>query len=102
MKTPCIAACKNNAGMCSGCFRTMNELTAWRELSEAQQSMRIAEIKGIVATHSCPSCGEQSHCDISAGKDQCWCFDIEKRDLSNINKTNTCLCRKCLSSLPIR
>ncbi|MGF1908454.1 cysteine-rich CWC family protein [Vibrio kasasachensis] len=101
MKSPCIAACKNNAGMCSGCHRTMNELTAWRELSEDQQSTRIAEIMGITSTHSCPSCQEKSYCDISAGKSTCWCFEIEKRDLSNIHSNEACLCRKCLSLLPI-
>ncbi|MGR5457175.1 DUF1289 domain-containing protein, partial [Vibrio alfacsensis] len=30
MATPCKAACKNEGGICSGCFRTMDELSAWR------------------------------------------------------------------------
>ncbi|WP_194437139.1 cysteine-rich CWC family protein [Vibrio fluminensis] len=101
MKTPCIAVCKNNGGICSGCLRTINEITQWRHLDEKIQINKISQIRGQNSTHHCPSCGDASFCDISAGKDHCWCFDIEKRDLTDSPKANLCMCRRCLSSLPI-
>ncbi|WP_162064069.1 cysteine-rich CWC family protein [Vibrio taketomensis] len=101
MKTPCIGVCKNNGGICSGCLRTMNEITNWRQMSDVQHITTIRQITALISTHVCPSCGQGSHCDIKAGKDHCWCFDIEKRDLSGIAKSSSCLCRKCLSSLPL-
>ncbi|WP_114764787.1 cysteine-rich CWC family protein [Vibrio rhodolitus] len=101
MKSPCIAVCKNNHGICSGCLRTMEEITGWRYLPETEQISKINQIRAIDSTHTCPNCGENSFCEISAGKERCWCFDIEKRDLSSTARSGVCLCRKCLSSLPI-
>ncbi|PSW20696.1 DUF1289 domain-containing protein [Photobacterium sanctipauli] len=100
MKTPCIAKCKNNEGMCSGCFRTMAELTEWRHMDEVKQSDTIDEIQGKRSTHICSQCGEPAYCEISAGNSTCWCFELTKRDTSGIPAGN-CLCRKCLSALPL-
>ena len=35
--SPCISVCRIDAesGLCAGCFRTLDEITAWRELDEA-------------------------------------------------------------------
>ncbi|WP_415721935.1 DUF1289 domain-containing protein [Photobacterium ganghwense] len=100
MKTPCVAKCKNNEGICSGCHRTMSELTAWREMGDEQQEQRIDEIQGNCSTHHCSQCGEPAYCDISAGKSTCWCFELTKRDTSGI-APGLCLCRKCLEKLPL-
>ncbi|MDX1302252.1 DUF1289 domain-containing protein [Photobacterium sp.] len=100
MKTPCIAKCKNNEGICIGCFRTMAEIGEWRHMSDKQHSSKIDQIKGIRSTHSCSQCGKPAYCDISAGKSTCWCFELSKRNTSAI-KPGTCLCRTCLSALPL-
>ncbi|MCG9576260.1 cysteine-rich CWC family protein [Vibrio tubiashii] len=100
MKTPCIAACKNNDGICSGCHRTMDEIVNWRHLSDQERDQVMANLSGKTSTHNCPSCHQPAQCDISQGKSTCWCFEIEKRDTSDLPKTGTCLCRKCLSKLP--
>ncbi|MER2496929.1 cysteine-rich CWC family protein [Vibrio neptunius] len=101
MKTPCIAACKNNGGICSGCHRTMDEIVNWRHLSDDERDTIMEALQGSVASHRCPSCGEPAQCDISAGKDTCWCFSLEKRDMSCAVSGDACLCRKCLNHLPI-
>ncbi|EGU33900.1 hypothetical protein VII00023_17244 [Vibrio ichthyoenteri ATCC 700023] len=101
MKSPCIAACKNNAGICSGCYRTINEITHWRHYDETDQQAIMARLSGATYTHQCPSCTQPTHCDISAGKTECWCFSIEKRDLTNTPKSSQCLCRQCLSKHPV-
>ncbi len=100
MRTPCVAKCKNQDGICGGCFRTMTEITEWRHMDEVKQSDTINSIQGVSATHTCSLCGKPAFCDISAGKSTCWCFEIEKRDTSGIESPD-CLCRECLSKLPL-
>ncbi|WP_375145534.1 cysteine-rich CWC family protein, partial [Vibrio parahaemolyticus] len=53
------------------------------------------------STHSCPECDSQAHCDIAAGKETCWCFGIEPRDLPKPESDQLCLCRKCLEKKPV-
>ncbi|MBY6196093.1 cysteine-rich CWC family protein [Vibrio hangzhouensis] len=101
MPTPCRAACKNEAGICSGCHRTMEELAEWRQMDEDKRASKMEQLTGTLSTHCCPNCGESAFCDISAGKDTCWCFELEKRDASSLDKTAGCLCRKCLAALPV-
>ncbi|GAK84868.1 hypothetical protein JCM19238_2448 [Vibrio ponticus] len=47
MKSPCIAVCKNNHGICSGCLRTMEEITGWRYLPETEQISKINQIRQL-------------------------------------------------------
>ncbi|WP_084715795.1 cysteine-rich CWC family protein [Vibrio galatheae] len=100
MKTPCIAACKNNEGICSGCHRTMDEIVNWRHFSDQQRDEIIGNLSGRLTTHTCPSCNQPAQCDISQGKSSCWCFGLEKRDTESLAAHDSCLCRKCLSKLP--
>ncbi|MCL9774139.1 DUF1289 domain-containing protein [Vibrio methylphosphonaticus] len=102
MHTPCRAACKNNGGICSGCHRTMNELSDWRHLTNDSRQQKMEQISGVESTHQCEQCGEPAYCEISAGNDSCWCFEIEKRDTSSLTTSTRCLCRQCLSALPIK
>lgn len=99
MKTPCIAACKNNGGLCSGCHRTIDEIINWRHLDDEKRENIIATISGTETTHPCPECNENTHCDIAAGKSTCWCFNVEKREVEKPN--DLCLCRKCLDNKAI-
>ena len=41
----------------------------------------------------CEECNSDFTCDISLGKDTCWCFDYPK--ILDV-KSNKCLCKKCL------
>ncbi|MBW3695981.1 DUF1289 domain-containing protein [Vibrio sp. T187] len=101
MKTPCVAACKNNGGICSGCYRTMNEIVGWKDLDESERQDIMNRLGEASSTHTCPQCDKPAQCDISAGKETCWCFELEKRDTSQVAQTGTCMCRHCLSKLPI-
>lgn len=96
MKSPCIAACKNNDGICSGCHRTMSEILNWSKMSDTERESIMDKLSSKNATHDCPECNAQTHCDIAAGKETCWCFSIEKRELDDQHKN--CLCRKCLGN----
>ncbi|CAE6934363.1 cysteine-rich CWC family protein [Vibrio alginolyticus] len=99
MKSPCRAACKNNGGICSGCHRTIEEIIQWKDKTDEQREVLIDQITGNDATHECPECNTQAHCDIAAGKETCWCFEVEVRDLPS--KGQLCLCRKCLEKKPV-
>ncbi len=99
MKSPCRAACKNNGGICSGCHRTVEEIVQWQDKTDEQRDSLVEQISGSNTTHSCPECGTQSHCDIAAGKETCWCFDVETRDVAK--EGQACLCRKCLEKKPV-
>ncbi|WP_434362280.1 cysteine-rich CWC family protein [Parasalinivibrio latis] len=99
MKTPCRAACKNEGGICSGCKRTMKEIADWKEMTENLREEKMSELDGSSFTHLCPQCGNATHCDISAGKDTCWCFSVECREVSG--ESSVCLCRNCLMEKPL-
>ncbi|MFB9136260.1 cysteine-rich CWC family protein [Vibrio olivae] len=101
MKSPCIAACKNNAGICSGCHRIIKEIIEWRKMEESKHSNIMRALSGERYTHECPSCNQPAHCDLAAGKTQCWCFDLETRDLSSQSSDHSCLCRHCLAAQPV-
>ncbi|MCW8334778.1 DUF1289 domain-containing protein [Vibrio sp. SCSIO 43135] len=101
MKTPCIAACKNNGGICQGCHRTIDEIVQWQHVTEQERDEVMAELTKQKQTHLCQSCGEPAWCDISAGKSTCWCFNVEQRDTSSLVNSDQCICRKCLNALPI-
>jgi predicted Fe-S protein YdhL (DUF1289 family) len=46
VKSPCIQVCimDRETGFCLGCHRTMEELVAWREMSDADRSALVAEL----------------------------------------------------------
>lgn len=44
--SPCINICRMDAqtGLCSGCFRTIDEITTWSRCSEARRREILASI----------------------------------------------------------
>ncbi|MDC0611861.1 cysteine-rich CWC family protein [Vibrio sp.] len=99
MKSPCVAACKNNGGICNGCNRTIKEIIGWKNYSEEYREQVIEQLHGQLTTHSCPECGEPAYCGIANGEEKCWCFDVEERE--SINGIEQCVCRSCLKSRPV-
>lgn len=47
-------------------------------------------------THSCPKCENPVRCDISQGKNTCWCFNVQSKGLE---LNDICMCKNCLTSL---
>ncbi|MEF1173122.1 MULTISPECIES: cysteine-rich CWC family protein [Vibrio] len=101
MKTPCIAACKNEGGICLGCHRTVEEIATWRMMTDEQRESVMDRLRGKTSSHQCPQCGKPASCDLSEGKATCWCFSLERRDTSSLQSNDSCLCRSCLTNLPI-
>lgn len=44
MKTPCVAACKNNNGICEGCLRTVTEIANWSQFNPLQREEIMAQL----------------------------------------------------------
>lgn len=46
LPSPCINVCKMDAhnGLCLGCFRTLNEITAWARTDDAQRADILASV----------------------------------------------------------
>ncbi|MFC3024582.1 cysteine-rich CWC family protein [Vibrio zhugei] len=101
IQTPCRAACKNDGGLCSGCYRTMPEILAWQHYSSAERQAIMNELNGIKHTHSCPACQQLTFCGRAAGQDSCWCLSVEEREPLTLT-SQACLCRACLSQQPER
>ncbi|MCM0149906.1 cysteine-rich CWC family protein [Photobacterium galatheae] len=100
MKTLCVAKCKNHEGICRGCLRTMKEISEWRLMNDEAHTQTIAQIQGTKTTHDCILCGQPAYCGVEDGKQECWCFELAKRDTSGLPK-GQCVCRACLSGLPL-
>ena len=46
--SPCINVCKMDAqtGLCTGCLRTIDEITAWSQLDDSRRSNVLAAVAG--------------------------------------------------------
>ncbi|MEM6693400.1 MAG: DUF1289 domain-containing protein [Pseudomonadota bacterium] len=46
--SPCVRLCgiHPRAGICAGCYRTMDEITAWGQMSQETRRAIIAELPG--------------------------------------------------------
>jgi predicted Fe-S protein YdhL (DUF1289 family) len=42
--SPCIQVCVLNAGVCTGCYRTIEEIAGWRDFTPAQQQQVLDRI----------------------------------------------------------
>ncbi|AXS78637.1 DUF1289 domain-containing protein [Dechloromonas sp. HYN0024] len=57
--SPCTNICKMDAslGLCQGCFRTLDEITAWSRLDDPTRLHILAEIARRRLTHA-PQIGD--------------------------------------------
>nr|WP_087017956.1 cysteine-rich CWC family protein [Thaumasiovibrio subtropicus] len=100
MASPCVAKCKPENGLCTGCLRTINEIVGWVQLTDAQRDYKIKSVRRMISTHTCPGCQQPTQCDIAAGKETCWCFDLPKCDTPEpVTDTSQCYCRHCLTTM---
>lgn len=52
--SPCISVCtiEDDTGFCRGCFRTLDEITHWKTLSEKTRTDTLSELDKRRALHS--------------------------------------------------
>ena len=46
IESPCIKLCQMDArrGVCAGCYRTLDEIARWPEMSDAERARVLAEL----------------------------------------------------------
>jgi predicted Fe-S protein YdhL (DUF1289 family) len=46
IRTPCVKVCvvDGESGLCLGCYRTLNEVAAWAQFTEAERELILAEL----------------------------------------------------------
>lgn len=45
IKSPCIKICKLENGHCVGCFRTIDEITQWKHLTDEERDVILHEVE---------------------------------------------------------
>lgn len=46
---------------------------------------------------SCPNCRAEFTCEIAAGKDHCWCFDLPRAAYVDLSAIDACRCPECVA-----
>lgn len=78
----------------------MDEIIGWKGLSESERDSVMDSLSGASSTHQCPQCNAPAQCDISAGKETCWCFELENVILVVSQKAVfACVASACLHYL---
>lgn len=52
VESPCIAVCRLDLSKeyCAGCYRTLREITRWRDMTDIERSAVLAELERRRAT----------------------------------------------------
>ena len=107
VESPCNRVCTlDEAGICLGCFRTVDEICRWTSFSEPERAQVLARLalrredyrtrveSAPVSMSTCESCGAQFHCG-SQDQEPCWC-----REFPAVEPVAgmSCLCPDCLAT----
>lgn len=96
VKSPCNSVCKVDpaSGVCIGCFRTLEEISAWSASTEAQRRAIVdraeARLGGAPELKECSHCRTLFSCGIAG---ECWCKSLPP--LKPV-EGGDCLCPMCL------
>jgi len=44
VKSPCIDVCKMEAGLCAGCFRTIDEVARWSRIGDDEKRLILLAV----------------------------------------------------------
>ena len=45
VNSPCINVCKMKAGLCAGCFRTLDEIARWANVGDHEKRQILAAVE---------------------------------------------------------
>lgn len=90
--SPCRQQCRLDASgrYCTGCGRTLDEISAWARMSPAQQQAVWRRLEQ--STKACERCGARFECGSAQGA--CWCASLPP--LLSPAGGGDCLCPVCL------
>ncbi|WP_043650208.1 DUF1289 domain-containing protein [Chitinilyticum litopenaei] len=97
--SPCIKRCALDAdGVCSGCRRTIAEISQWSALSATEQRavwQRLLALPPRSAEKRCSQCGALFVCGTGGQNGGCWCADLPA--LLPLGSGADCRCPACLA-----
>lgn len=104
--SPCIRICTLDAAgqVCLGCFRNLDEIGRWMQLSDAERAQVMArlperrrryELAAGLETVECSRCGARFGCGARAAT-ECWCVSYPA--VTPRAAAAGCLCPKCLAA----
>lgn len=103
--SPCIKQCKldSSGRYCTGCLRTLPEISGWGSASDAQKQMALDRIAALsqssnLRTLGCSRCGQPFRCGSGGKRGGCWCADLPPL-LPADNRGGDCLCPACLAAV---
>ncbi|MBM3115796.1 DUF1289 domain-containing protein [Jeongeupia naejangsanensis] len=100
LPSPCVGRCALDASgqTCSGCRRTIAEITAWSTLDDAGKAAVWARLRGLQApaarAKTCSRCGSGFGCGTGGKDGGCWCADLPPA--MPWPPADDCLCPDCL------
>lgn len=97
--SPCIRLCKIDPteGICTGCYRTLEEISSWRNKSVDERLKLMRELSSR-KMETCPKCKTPRSCLMEQGKSAstCWCMTVTHIDKDDMYEYDRCLCKNCL------
>ncbi|MDC7704511.1 cysteine-rich CWC family protein [Vogesella indigofera] len=102
--SPCVKQCQLDASghYCTGCLRTLAEISGWAAASNAQKQaalQRIASLRQPLPLRelNCRRCGQAFQCGTGGDNGGCWCMALPP--LASADGGGDCLCPACLQRL---
>lgn len=100
--SPCVKQCKldDSRRYCTGCLRTLDEITGWSSASNVQKQAALDRIASLrqplpVRQLHCTQCGSTFACGTGGRQGGCWCADLPPL-ASPASASGDCLCPACL------
>ncbi|WP_028453639.1 DUF1289 domain-containing protein [Chitinilyticum aquatile] len=96
--SPCIKRCElDAAGVCTGCRRTIDEITRWQAMGDAEKQavwQRLLALPPRPGGKRCSACGQWFVCGSGGREGGCWCADLPAT--LPLGGGADCLCPQCL------
>lgn len=95
--SPCNRVCTIDldTGYCIGCARTLDEISAWAMITDAERQKIVDALPARLAGRAavmCSSCGAQFACGANDRDHPCWCASYPPVEPG----PGGCLCPNCL------
>ena len=99
--SPCIRVCTlDEAGsLCIGCFRTIEEIGLWSQLTDAARARVVSEAatrRAGAGAQLCEACGAVFSCGANDASKPCWC--VAYPAVTPRAADARCLCPACLAA----
>ena len=101
VESPCVRVCTLDptGQLCLGCFRTIEEIGLWSQLTDAARARVVSDAAARRAGASaqfCEACGAEFSCGAQDASKACWC--VAYPAVTPRAPDASCLCPACLAA----